>query len=501
MPMRPRASTRRGSLDRAREALASPDFRLLTAARIASTFADGIFQAFLIDRLVFLSPEKGTAIGVAKAYAVLVIPFSLVGPFTGVVIDRWSRRRILTFTPLIRATATLGILVLTSGPASLMLYALSLVVVSLNRFYISTTGAVVPAVVPQEDLLMGNSVTQATGTVVTFAGLVLGTQVADHIGDRGLLVVPMVLWPISAFVAAKITKALRPAGSIRPLRAELRRVTKDLLQGTRRLLATPAALGSITSIALDQFLIGVVTVLSVVVFKDEFRQGVASYGRIVAAGGAGVIVGTATVGLFEQRLKKPRIIAMAFGVAGVVGLLVAPRIIGPTVFLMSFTLGLTYPWRKVPADTIVQDSIPDRFRGRVFALYDLAFSLPRVAAATLAIVVIPNLSPGWILAGCAMVYLLWTPVPVRWIERWRWVEVRFYAGGKADEVPRSVLIAGEEEPVHVVRSWNEETDRRGIVVRRRRFRLRASDGTLMEIASDKTDRWILTAVLPPGAGA
>jgi len=499
MPRRHRASAHRGSLARAKEALASRDFRLLTSARIASAVSDGIFQAFLIDRLVFLSPEKGTAIGVAKAYAVLVIPFSLLGPFAGVVIDRWSRRRILVFTPLIRAAATLGILVLTSGQASLLLYALSLVVVSLNRFYISTTGAVLPALVPDEDLLMANSVTQATGTVLTFAGLVVGTQVADQVGDRGLLVAPLVLWPISAIIASWIGKVLRPAGSYRPLHTELRRVSADLARGARRLVSTPAALGSITSIGLDQFLIGVVTVLSVVVFKEEFNQGVASYGRIVGAGGVGVIVGTATVGLFEQRLEKPRIMAVAFAVAGIVGLAVAPRIIGPTVFLMSFTLGLSYPWRKVPADTIVQDSIPDRFRGRVFALYDLAFSLPRVAAAALAIVLIPNLSPGWILAGCALVYLLWTPVPVRWIERWRWVEVRFYAGGKADEVPRSVVIAGEEEPVEVLRSWNEEVDRRGVVVRRRRFRLRTSDGTRMEITSDDDDRWLLTAILPPEA--
>ncbi len=499
MPRRHRASAHRGSLARAKEALASRDFRLLTSARIASAVSDGIFQAFLIDRLVFLSPEKGTAIGVAKAYAVLVIPFSLLGPFTGVIIDRWSRRRILVFTPLIRAAATLGILVLTSGQASLLLYALSLVVVSLNRFYISTTGAVLPALVPDEDLLMANSVTQATGTVLTFAGLVVGTQVADQVGDRGLLVAPLVLWPISAIIASWIGKVLRPAGSFRPLHTELRRVSADLARGARRLVSTPAALGSITSIGLDQFLIGVVTVLSVVVFKEEFNQGVASYGRIVGAGGVGVIVGTATVGLFEQRLEKPRIMAVAFAVAGIVGLAVAPRIIGPTVFLMSFTLGLSYPWRKVPADTIVQDSIPDRFRGRVFALYDLAFSLPRVAAAALAIVLIPNLSPGWILAGCALVYLLWTPVPVRWIERWRWVEVRFYAGGKADEVPRSVVIAGEEEPVEVLRSWNEEVDRRGVVVRRRRFRLRTSDGTRMEITSDDDDRWLLTAILPPEA--
>jgi MFS family permease len=450
---------------------------------------------------VFLSPEKGTAIGVAKAYAVLIIPFSLLGPFTGVVIDRWSRRRILTLTPLVRTAATIGILVLTSGKASLLLYTLSLVVVSLNRFYIATTGAVVPTLVPEEDLLMANSVTQATGTVVTFTGLVLGTQIADQIGNELLLAIPLVLWPISAFIASRIRKALRPRGSARSIHAEIRRVSGDLVKGARRLVNTPAAFGSITSIALDQLLVGFITVLSVVVFKEEFKEGVASYGRIVAAAGVGVIVGTATVGLLEQRLEKPRIMSLAFAVAGVVALLVAPKIVGPTIVLMSFTLGLTYPWRKVAADTIVQDTIPDRYRGRVFALYDLAFSLPRVAAAALAIVLIPNVSPGWILAGCGLIYLLWTPVPVRWIERWRWVDVRFYAGGKADEVPRAVVIAGEEEPVEVLQSWDEQVDRRGAVVRRRRFKVRTSDGTVMEITSDENDRWLLTAILPPDANS
>jgi MFS family permease len=490
---------RRGSLARARDALSSRDFRLLQAARVASNFADGIFQAFLIDRLVFLSPEKGTAIGVAKAYAVLIIPFSLIGPFTGLVIDRWSRRRILTFTPLIRAAAVVGILVLTTGRAGVLLYALALVVVSLNRFYISTTGAVIPALVPEEDLLMGNSLTQATGTIITFLGLVIGTQIADATGNRGLLVIPLVLWPVSTLIAARMRNLLRPAGSPRPLRTEFGRVARELARGARRLTSTPAALGSITSIALDQFLFGLITVLSVVVFKDEFRQGVASYGRIVGAGGVGVVLGIATVGWLEQRMVKPRIISVAFAVAGAVGLLVSTRIVGPTVFLMSFTLGLTYPWRKVPADTIVQDSIPDRYRGRVFALYDLAFSMPRVAAAGLAIVLIPRLSAGWFLAICALAYLLWSPVPPRWIQRRQSVQVRFYAGAKADEVPRSVVIGGEEEPVEVVRSWNEEVDGRGVVVRRRRFRLRASDGTHFEIASGTGDRWLLTPVHPADA--
>src|SRR5207237_5249361 len=68
-----------GSVGRARAALRSRDFRLLLGSRFVSQLADGAFQAYLIDRLVFLSPDKqSTAAGVAKAFALLVIPFSLI---------------------------------------------------------------------------------------------------------------------------------------------------------------------------------------------------------------------------------------------------------------------------------------------------------------------------------------------------------------------------------------------------------------------------------------
>ena len=231
--------------------------------------------------------------------------------------------------------------------------------------------------------------------------------------------------------------------------------------------------------------------LSVVVFKNEFRQGVASYGRIVGAGGVGVLVGSMTVGWFEGKLAKPKIMSLAFALAGAICLAGSVHIAGPSIILISFTLGLTYPWRKVPADTIVQESIPDRYRGRVFALYDMMFSLPRVIAAALAILLIPHLSSCLYVAVVGAAYLLWAPLPPRWIRRRRWVDL-LYAGARADEVPRAVVIGGDEEPVEVLRSWHEEVAGAGGSARRRRFRLQAADGSQLEVArEDGQDRWLV----------
>lgn len=461
-----------------------------------SQLADGLLQAYLVARLVFLDPEgTGTALGVAKAYAILVIPFSIVGPFAGVFIDRWSRRRILELTPLVRTAFVVALLPMSGD--SLVLYAPALIVVSVNRFYLATAGAVMPSVVPDRVLLVANSMATVGGTVAMFVGLVLGTKLADPVGPRTLLVACAVAWPVSAILARRISNPLSAPRTAAPFREQLRQAWRDFGLGARRLAATPHALGPIVSIGLDQFLIGVMTVLSLVVFKEQFREGVGSYGNIAVAGGVGVLLGTLTVSWLGARLPKPGIVALAFALAGGATLAAAPHLVGWTILGVSFVLGLTYAWRKVPVDTLVQESVPDRYRGRVFCVYDLGFSMARVLAAAAAVVLIPHLSTAWLVALIGVVYLAWVPVLPWWLRRPLWARVRFYAGGRADETPRSIEIGGDEQPVEVLGSWQEE--RNG--VRSRRFRLEDADGTLLEIASTGGDRWRVERQIVREAGA
>jgi MFS family permease len=460
---------------RARRALSSRDFRYLLSARLASQLADGIFQAVLVTLIVFLAPEKqSSAAGLAKATFILVVPFSLVGPFAGVFIDRWSRRKILTVTPLIRAAATLAILPLAGE--SIWLYGFALVVTSANRFYLATASASLPAVVAEPDLLVANSMAAVGGTTITFAGFGLGTQIQGMVGTDGLLIMMAALYPLAAFLASRIKTPLRPAGVQPSSGGDL----KDLVAGVRRLRATPPALASIVSLALDQTLIGLVTAMSLFVFRDQLGEGVASYGRIVGAGGVGILFGILTVGWFESRLSKPRIVAFGFLLAGVVSLAVSPFVSGPTLLLMSFVLGLTFAYRKIPADTIVQESVPDRYRGRVFSAYDLLYGMARPVGVALAIPLIPNLSTGALIALIGLTYLVWTPVLPWWIRRPVAVAVRFDG-----EHPRAIEVGGEEEPVDLVSSSSEDG--------RRRLVLRAVDGNEIELwAAEGSETWFVS---------
>ena len=484
------------TLARAREVLESRDFRWLFATRLVSQLADGLFQAVIVASVVFGPDKQNTAVGFAKATAVLVVPYSVLGPFAGVFVDRWRRERILALTPLVRAVAAL--LLLAGESAFAPFYAGALVVLSGNRFFLVTAGTVTPRLVLGEDLLVANSMNSVGGTVSTIIGVSVGGLLADAVGFRPLVFVSAGLWVVVPFMVRRIRTPLSTAAALGPdletLSAAVVRVAGELRDGARRLLHTPRALGPIASYTWDQFLQGLILVMSFVVFRERFRQGVGSYSFLVAAGAVGGFVGLATVAWVDARVGRPRAVAVAFAVSGLPLLAVAPIISGPSVLVASFFLGVGFAWKKVPIDTMVQQSVPDRYRGRVFAVYDVAQNMARVVAALLAIAVVRESAVAVEVGVIGLLFVLYGPVLPLWIGRTVDVDVRSYAGSRADETPRSIVLAGVEEPVEVERSWREE--RAG--VRLLCFRLRLQDGSRLEVARPDPDGpWHIDRELPP----
>ncbi len=472
-----------GTVARARGALRSPDFRRLFAIRLVSQSADGLFQAALIASIVFSPTEQSTTTGFAIATLIVSLPFSILGPFTGVFIDRWSRRRILVVAPLLRA-ALIWLVLFDPESAALLFYAGALWVLSVNRFYLATAVVVVPRLVPTEDLLIANSISIVGGTVALLAGVFVGGWLSDLAGNTVVIAIAGTQWLIASAIASRITSPLVPHHLPEaPMRDELRRVLHEFADGAGRLVHTPRALGPIVSITIDQLGQGIVLVLSLFVFRDQFEEGVASFSNLIGAGGVGVLVGILTVGTLEERFTKERIVGGSFLVGGLVLIAVSLWITEWTVLLASFAVGLTFAWKKVPVDTMVQEAVPDGYRGRVFAVYDVAYNLSRVVAAFLAIPMLPALGVAWSVALVGVAFLLWAPVLPRWIGRTPDIRIRFYEGARAEEEPRSVVWGGVEEDVEIERRWLDERDGE----RRMRYRLAMRDGTVIEVSKGEAE--------------
>src|ERR1700726_2898969 len=176
--------TRSAFVSDLRVVLAERDFRRLFATRLISQTGDGVFTAGLGSYVFFNSTTFPNPASAATAFAVLYLPYSLIGPFAGVFIDRWSRRQILVWSALIRAvfvvvTASL----VASGSLGLPLYVSVLAVLGVNRFFLSSLSAALPHVVAEDKLVMANAVSPTMGTVVGFAGGIAGLGV--HLATGG----------------------------------------------------------------------------------------------------------------------------------------------------------------------------------------------------------------------------------------------------------------------------------------------------------------------------
>ena len=422
--------------------LGNRDFRVLLAARLASQLGEGAFLAVVLDTVVFLPESQSSLRGFALATVLTLLPFSLLEPFAGVFVDRWPRRPILVTLPLVRAGAAL---LMIPGLATVAVYAGTLVVFSANRLFQATSSAVIPRVLgaadepeperapldgdesgpqprPSDDSLLfsANLIAAVAGTVALFGGLLAGGVLAGESGTPVAIALTWVAWAASSVLSARLSSALPPRKpATGALRGRLAAVAGDLADGFRRIAGTPAALAPILTVAAGQFLQMLAVATTLVVITESLGAGLVTFSGFVAVGGVGVFVGFLTAGPMRARLTNELLIGVAFVLSGLALLPAVVALGAVTLTIGAVFLGASYGWTRVPADTLAQRALPDRYRGRVFTAIDLGFNTARVLGALAAVIVVPLLGPQTTFAVVAVLFLLWAPVTPLWLARGR----------------------------------------------------------------------------------
>jgi len=94
---------------RALALLRLPDLRRLIGVRMCSSLGDGAFQGALVSAVFFNPTRQSSAAGIAAAFAVLLLPYSVIGPFAGALLDRWSRRTVIIVATTLRIALVLAV--------------------------------------------------------------------------------------------------------------------------------------------------------------------------------------------------------------------------------------------------------------------------------------------------------------------------------------------------------------------------------------------------------
>jgi MFS family permease len=386
-----------------RASLRRPDFRRLYTVRLLGQFGDGIFQVSLAGAVLFNPERQAHAADVAAGFAVVLLPYSFVGPFAGVLLDRWWRQRVLVVSNVLRAAAVVGVAAeIFGGLHGEPFYASALVVISVNRFILSALSTGLPHVVDATELVTANALSTTSGAIATTLGGTVAIGVRALTGGTNAEYAAIAVTAALPYLAASYfarrfdREALGPDAVERDNRETIGAVARGLVAGARHVVDKRPALYALIMIGTHRFCYGVSTVCTLLLYRnyfhDEgiFRAGLAGLGQIIAASAIGGGLAAVVTPAAARRLGFVRWPALLLGVASVAQIGLGLPYTMPLLLIAAAVLGFVAQGIKICVDTLLQQSIEDDFRGRVFSLYDTLFNVTFVSAAVATAVLLPD---------------------------------------------------------------------------------------------------------------
>ena len=383
---------------------------------------DGIFQSALASFVLFSPERQANALNAALAFAVVLLPYSLIGPFVGTILDRISRQRAIMFSNLTRA-ATLSVIafLIFQGRTGVELTIFVLIAFGVNRLILAGLSAGIPLMIESKSLISANALAVTGGSVWVVLGggiglglrrLLNGDTTADH-ADGYIILVAATGYLFAALFASLLKKK-----EIGPLEHEIKNASFaqgiiEMREGIRFLRLHMDAARGIAAIAIHRGGITALTLIALLLERNTFNDpadseaGLAGLSFTLSIAAVGFVVGAVAAPYGVRKVGRHRwmrfsLIASTFGPLFIL-FMRTPL----TLICAAFVTALFGQSLKVTNDALVQSKIDDIYRGRVFSVYDVVVNGAIVSGAVIAALLLPNSGDTYIVpAMVAVIYLI-----------------------------------------------------------------------------------------------
>ena len=376
--------------------------RILTV-RWSGQLTDGLFQSALASFVLF-SPERAPdAVSAALAFAVVLLPYSLIGPYVGTFLDRFSRQRIIRNCNYIRAINLLIIAYLVNiGSTGIILTIFVLLAFGVNRLILAGLSAGLPLLVKKEELIAANALAVTGGTIWVVIGGGIGIAAKNFVSQNygaDFADSMVILLAAFGFTVAALSCFRLEKMEIGPLPHEQpyeNRGFKEILEGLKILKLHPDTLRGITAVAMQRSGITALTLMALLLERNTFNDpldpdaGLAGFGMALAIAGIGIGLGAIISPYGVLKFGRHRWMRLLmFGCIPPL-LIYAYQVNEFTMIGSAFLVGLCGQGIKVTNDALVQSKIKDEYRGRVFAFYDITVNAGIVTGAIGAALLLPD---------------------------------------------------------------------------------------------------------------
>ncbi len=321
---------------------------------------------------IFVLLTKLTGSGGAVSWFLIAkfIPTTFLGPAAGVIADRFSRKTIMIMSDLLRVFIVLGFLLVRRPEHVWIVYVLALIQESIWTFNDPARQASVPNLCSREELILANALSGATWSIMLAFGAALGGFVTHLFGWKTAIIIDASTFLVSAIMLAGLDLPHEaPAKKEKPDWHDLTGIT-DLRDGLKyvsrhREVATLLLVKS--GWALSGGILVLLTVFGEQVFSTDGQGG--KSGILYSVRGLGAAIGPILAWHFfgETRRAMYRSISLSFFISSGAYILfsLAPGLLWAIPFVLLGHIGGSIQW--VFSTTLLQQIVPNEFRGRVFA--------------------------------------------------------------------------------------------------------------------------------------
>ena len=430
-----------GYFDRLFAQFSNVDFSVLMGTQFLVQMGQGVVQGAIATSIAFGGQEGfdvqnlPSATYLLEVVLALYVPYTLLSPFIGVFIDRFQRRRVVWWGALISAAVAgaVAIAVLlplhgetTEGEPVHVFWGLVLgllAVQAATRLTLAVKSAALPDVLSGKDLLQGNGLSQAGGGFFQIVGIVVGGLAAGLAPPFLAVLLGAGILVVAAVVALRLRHAEVHA-HLTTFGQEVAKVFRNIVAGVKEVAARPPAALGLSSFQMLRYQFWGFGLFSFGLYSKNLVAGGDAESLSLVISGLGGLLGGAFGVVVAQRLKDRvppvRLLLGSMVLLGV-GTLVGGLLLSVAGFAIMLFVGFfSFFLGKISADTITQQAMPDDFRGRAFALFDIAYNLGYIVPAVILYLVWEensDLNTRVILLVSGAVFLLLTFLVAGWARR------------------------------------------------------------------------------------
>lgn len=366
------------------------DFALVWTASLISSTGDWVL---FVGLPIYVYQLTGSTLATSAMFVAQLVPQIALGSVAGVFVDRWDRKRTMVVANLLLAVAILPLAFVRSAELVWIVYVVAFTESLLGRFVRPAEAAMLPRLVDKSDLVAANSLGAFASNTARLVGPTLGGILAGIYGLGAMAAFDSATFLIAALLVTLVRTSGAPeraalAEASAAAVGRLRTFWREWIDGlalvarsrTIRVLFALAALG-----ALGEGSFGVLFV----VWVNQVIGGTAlELGWFMTAQAVGGLVG----GLFIARITRGMSPRKVLGVASILfglldALLFVSPLIRPEIVVGLFFIGLVgiaTVGFSAGFNAILQTSVDDAYRGRVFGAVFTTMAILRLASTLVA---------------------------------------------------------------------------------------------------------------------